>query len=170
MVAGEAKMGMDEVAAGPSATPGGSMSGRSSAVPSRPLAPLPSSGDTGYVPGVCNIGPWEIRRRRAFGVLGLTSALLLLAVLVAVEAPPVARLLLLLPLAGGAFSWLQARRRFCAGFAVAGMANFGDRSGVQLGVQDAEARRADLGAVRRMARDALLIAVPLTLVAVILPA
>jgi hypothetical protein len=123
----------------------------------------------GYVPGVCNIGPWEIRRRRAFAVLGFAVAVLLFGVLVALDAPAVTRLLLLLPLAGGAFSWLQARRRFCAGFAVAGIANFGDRSRVQQGVQDAEARRADLAAVRRMARDALLIAVPLTILAVILP-
>jgi hypothetical protein len=122
-----------------------------------------------YVPGACNIGPQEIRRRRAFGVAGIAAAAVLFAVLVATGAPAWMRLLVLLPLMGGVFSWLQARRRFCAGFAIAGLANFGDAADLQRDVQDADARRADLAAVRRMARDAFLVALPITLLAVLLP-
>lgn len=122
-----------------------------------------------YVPGACNIGPQEIRRRRAFAVAGIVAAVVMLAVLVAIDAPAWSRLLLLAPLTGGIFSWLQARRRFCAAYAFAGIASFGTNADMQRGVQDAEARRADLAAVRRMGRDALLIALPITIVAVLLP-
>ena len=134
------------------------------------MQPLqPDGAPDGYVPGVCNIGPWEIRRRRATSLVAFVAAALLFAALVAFGAPAWSRLLLLLPLTGGVFSWLQARRRFCAGFAVAGIANFGDESDLQRSVQDDEARRADLAAVRRMTRDAVLIALPITIVAALLP-
>jgi hypothetical protein len=127
-------------------------------------APDDSSVDA-YRPGACNIGAWEIRRRRRFAIVAFVIAAVLLAVIVAAGAPPAARLLVLLPLWGAAFSWLQARRRFCAGFAVAGIVNFADDEGGRSAVTDPAARREDLRAVRRMTRDAFLIAAALTLVA-----
>ena len=132
-----------------------------------PLVPV--ADPDGYVPGVCNIGTWEARRRRAFGVVGIAVAIALFALLVAVGAPAWTRLLVFVPLAGGIFSWLQARRRFCAAFAMQGVANFTDADEGRHAVQDEEARRADLAAVRRMTRDAVLIALPIALVAALLP-
>jgi hypothetical protein len=123
----------------------------------------------GYVPGACNIGPWEIRRRRAFAVAGFIAAGALLVALVAWGAPPVGRLLVLLPLWGGMFSWLQARRRFCAAYAFAGIANLGAGLASRRRVEDAAAHRADLLAVARMTRDSFLLALVPTLVAVLLP-
>ena len=94
-----------------------------SALPSSPpIAPIVVSGgppDDRYVPGVCNIGAWEIRRRRRFAYLGFAAAVILFVVLVAIGAPAWTRLFVFLPVASGMVSWLQARRRFCAGFAVA---------------------------------------------------
>lgn len=142
------------------------MSSLSSITPIQPVTPV--DGD-GYVPGACNIGPWEIRRRRAFAVVGFAAAAVLLAVLVAVAAPAWTRLVLFLPLMGGAFSYLQARRRFCAAYAFQGIANFTDALGGARKVQDDAARRADMAAVARMTRDAALIALPLTILAVLLP-
>ena len=138
-------------------------------MPVTPIIPVVEPGRDGYVPGACNIGPMEIRRRRAFAIAGFAAAAVLFAVLVATGAPAWTRLFLLLPLMGGAFSWLQARRRFCAAYAMAGIANFGGSSDILEGVQDAEARKADIAAVRRMTRDAFLIALPVTIVAVLLP-
>jgi len=146
------------------------MSGQSHILTITPLTPLAPSGEPGaYVPGVCNIGAWEIRRRRAFAIAGFVAAALLFAGLVAIQAPAWTRLFLLIPLMGGAFSWLQARRRFCAAFAMQGIANFGDGRNEMQGVTGDAARRADLAAVRRMTRDAFLIALPITIVAVLLP-
>ena len=137
------------------------------AAPVTPLVPV--ADPDGYVPGVCNIGTWEIRRRRAFGVAGIGAAIVLFVLLVAVGAPAWTRLFVFVPLAGGVFSWLQARRRFCAAFAMQGVANFTDADDGRHAVQDEEARRADLATVRRMTRDAVLIALPIAIVAALLP-
>ena len=94
------------------------------------------------MPGACNIGPAEIARRRRAGYLGLAAAAALAVALVALDAPTAARWLLALPLAGGATGFLQARFRFCAGFGIAGVRNFGQLGSVEQ-VEDADARRAD---------------------------
>ncbi len=122
-----------------------------------------------YVPGTCNIGPWEIRRRRSFAVIALAIAGLLMAALVASHAPAPARLILILPLWGGAFSWLQARRRFCGAFAIAGISNFGDGTGSRRTVDDPTAHRADVLATWRMTRDSFLLALVITVIAALLP-
>ncbi len=122
-----------------------------------------------YVPGVCNIGPWEIRRRRTFALVGFAAAIVLFVALVAVGAPPIARLLVLLPAWGGTFSWLQARRRFCGAYAMAGITNFADGEVGRQSVADPAAHRADVQATLRMTRDSFLIAFPVTIVAVLLP-
>jgi hypothetical protein len=79
----------------------------------------PAPGD--YRPGVCNIGPREIAKRRAFGVSGIVASVVLGIVLVAIDAPQIARLIVLFPLWGAIISLEQARRKFCAGFAYAGI-------------------------------------------------
>ena len=134
-----------------------------------PLASASAEPSDGYVAGACNIGPWEIRRRRTFAIVGLVLAAVVLAVLLAVDAPRAARLVLILPLWGGLFSWLQARRRFCAGFAVAGIFNFGAGDETRQAIRDDEAHRADMLAVLRMTRDSFLLALPMTILAVLLP-
>jgi hypothetical protein len=95
-----------------------------------------------YRPGACNIGPAEISRRRRAGVTSLLVAAGLGVILLALDAPAAARLLVALPLAGGAVGLLQAHFRFCAGFGLAGVRNFGDLGSVER-VEDAAARRAD---------------------------
>ncbi len=100
------------------------------------------SSDAAYVPGVCNIGPAEIERRRQAGNAGVAASLGLLAILVAVRAPRRTRWLVTLPAAGAASGYLQARLRFCAGFGSRGVYNFG-RLGTVNHVQAAEARRLD---------------------------
>jgi hypothetical protein len=102
----------------------------------------PSIIDDAYRAGSCNIGPEEIARRRRFGLLGVTAAGLLAAGLVVADAPPAARLLVALPLAGGMTGLLQARLRFCAGFGMRGVSNFGP-VGRTNAVEDATARAAD---------------------------
>jgi hypothetical protein len=95
-----------------------------------------------YRAGVCNIGPAEIARRRRAGYTGIGSAVVLGAVLLVIDAPTTARLLVGIPLAAGATGLLQARLRFCAGYGMAGVRNFGALGSVER-VEDAVARRAD---------------------------
>ncbi|HEY6609348.1 MAG TPA: hypothetical protein VI277_09150 [Candidatus Limnocylindria bacterium] len=101
-----------------------------------------------YEPGVCNIGREEIARRRMAGHVGAALTLAGLAVLVAIDAPPLARLVLLLPAAVSASGYIQARLKFCAAYGQRGMFNFGGRSDA-IDVDDPEARARD----RRRARQ-----------------
>lgn len=135
------------------------------------VSPIVAAGDPGdrYIPGVCNIGAWEIRRRRRFAYLGFAAAVLLFVVLIAIGAPAWTRMFVFFPVAGGMVSWFQARRRFCAGFAVARISNFTDGDAGRERIEDDEAHRADMAAVRRMVRDAILVALPIAIVAALLP-
>ena len=79
-----------------------------------------------YQPGMCNIGPAEIARRRRAGHTGLIAAIGLFAVLVVIGAPDWTRLLVAVPAIISASGYLQAHLRFCAGFGSAGVFNFGE--------------------------------------------
>lgn len=102
-----------------------------------------------YQPGVCNIGPEEIRRRRRAGHIGLVAATGLLVGLVAAGAPPPARLLVAVPAVMSASGYLQARFKFCAGFGSRGVFNFG-AIGETHDVIDAEARALDRSRARQI--------------------
>jgi hypothetical protein len=114
---------------------------RISGAPGSSSAPELIAG-TAYQPGVCNIGPEEIARRRRSGHVGLIATIGLFAVLVLIGAPPIARLLVGLPAMIAASGYLQAWLKFCAGFGTAGIYNFGSR-GEHVSVADADARRKD---------------------------
>jgi len=95
-----------------------------------------------YVPGVCNIGPAEIARRRTMGWIGLIVTLVVFAGLVWAGVGPLWRLLVFFPATVSASGFLQARFRFCVGFARMGVANFGDL-GQTKAVESDAARAAD---------------------------
>ena len=107
-----------------------------------------ASGD-GYQPGICNIGPAEIARRRRAGHVGLGVAIGLLAGLLVIDAPAPSRLVIALPAAVAASGYLQARLRFCAGFGSRGVYNFGGL-GTTLQVEDTDARRRDRARATRI--------------------
>ena len=121
-----------------------------------------------YRPGVCNIGPAEIARRRMAGHVGLIATLALLAVLIVIDAPPVTRLLLVLPAAASASGYLQAWLKFCAGFGSRGIFNFGN-VGESATVADAEARAMDRRRSRQIGLRARAVGVVVGVVAVLLP-
>jgi hypothetical protein len=98
--------------------------------------------DGRYQPGVCNIGPAEIAHRRQVGYAGLAGAVALAVLLRLVHAPAWLRLSVALPAAVSISGFMQARSRFCAGFGMAGLRNFGDL-GEEVRVADPEARAAD---------------------------
>jgi hypothetical protein len=100
------------------------------------------SGVIAYEPGVCNIGPAEIARRRRSGHVGLLISVFLLAVLLATGAPHWLRLALVLPVGVSASGYLQAKFHFCAGFGSAGVYNFGAVGSVEQ-VADPAARARD---------------------------
>ncbi len=143
------------------------MGRRTLAAPAAPIQPAPiDQPDDHYQAGVCNIGAWEIRRRRRSAMVGFVISAVLLAALVIAGVPALARLLVVFPLWGSVVSWLQARRQFCVGFAVARMSNFTDDEAGREHVDDDAAHRADMRTVRRMTIDGFLIAASIALVVV----
>ena len=131
-------------------------------------APGTSTADAEYRPGICNIGPEEIRRRRRAGHIGAIAAVVVLVVLVAIGAPPLARLLIAIPAAGAASGYLQAWLRFCAGFGTRGVFNFGPL-GQTHEVVDADARARDRARARGIGLASLAIGLAVGAIAVFLP-
>jgi hypothetical protein len=121
-----------------------------------------------YRPGVCNIGPAEIARRRRAGHVGLLVAVILLAILVAISAPALARLLLTVPAAGAASGYLQAALKFCAGFGSRGLFNFGPVGPTEQALDPADRARDQLRA-RQIGLASLAIGVAVGIVALLLP-
>jgi hypothetical protein len=134
-------------------------------LPVTPESGLPGSA---YRPGVCNIGPAEIARRRRAGHIGLLVTIVALVILVAVGAPPLARLIVALPAAAAASGYLQAWLRFCAGFGSRGIFNFGPLGQTE-NVPDADAARRDRARARQIGLASLAIGVAVGLVALVLP-
>jgi hypothetical protein len=129
-----------------------------------PMPPL----SVEYQPGVCNIGPAEIARRRRAGHIGLAAAVALFAVLVAVGAPPILRLLVALPAIISASGYLQAHLKFCAGFGAAGVYNFDD-VGATDKVTDAAAKALDRARANRIGIASFAIGGLVAVIAVLLP-
>ena len=95
-----------------------------------------------YQPGVCNIGPAEIRTRRMSGYVGLAVAVGFLVVAFALGWDAPWRLLVALPVFLSAQGFLQAAFHFCVGFASRGLFNFGEL-GSEETVHEAEFRKKD---------------------------
>ena len=125
--------------------------------------------DTQYRSGVCNIGPAEIGRRRQAGHVGLAASIALLAVLLAIDAPRVARLSVALPAAAAASGYLQARFRFCAGFGSRGLFNFGPLGRERM-VEDPAARARDRARSRQIGLGSLAIGLVVGAIAFVRPA
>jgi hypothetical protein len=121
-----------------------------------------------YRPGVCNIGPEEIARRRRSGHIGLIATVVTLIVLVAIAAPPLARLVLIIPATVAASGYIQARSKFCAGFGGAGVFNFGPLGTTET-VVDAAARAADRRKAGQIGVASFAVGVGVALLAILLP-
>jgi len=134
---------------------------------STPETPLQPAVPAEYAAGVCNIGPEEIARRRRAGHIGLVLAIAVFAGLVLAGAPPIFRVVLILPVAASASGYLQAYLKFCAGFGSAGVYNFG-RLGQTFAVPD-EARAKDRRRATEIGIASGFIGAVVAVVAVVLP-
>ncbi len=135
---------------------------------SLPTAEPGPPGGSLYRPGVCNIGPGEIARRRRVGHVGLVASLLLLAILVLTGLPAWTRLLIAIPAILSASGYLQARLRFCAAFGWRGVFNF-ETPGHMEAIIDPEARARDLTRARQIGFASLVIGLAAGLIAMLLP-
>lgn len=127
-----------------------------------------ASGVPEYRSGACNIGPAEIARRRRTGHVGLAVTLLVLAALMALGLPSVARLVLVVPAAVSAAGYLQAWLKFCAAYGSLGVFNFGAVGKTQQ-VADGDARRRDRRKALQIGLASLVIGLAAGLAAFLLP-
>ncbi len=79
-----------------------------------------------YVPGVCNIGSAEIKKRKQTGWIGLIVTIALWVIFIWLDIPSIWRIILFLPAMMSAIGFLQAYMHFCAYFGFASLFNFGD--------------------------------------------
>ena len=121
-----------------------------------------------YQPGVCNIGPAEIRRRRTVGHVGLVATVLVFAALVVTGAPHLSRLILFATAGAAASGYLQAHFHFCAGFGSRGLYNFGEL-GDGREVEGAEDRARDRRRSTQIGLASAAVGVAVAVVAILLP-
>jgi hypothetical protein len=96
-----------------------------------------------YIPGVCNIGKAEIRKRYLIGWIGTIAAVVLGGVLIGLQTAPAWRLFLFFPATVATIGFLQYAWRFCARFGLVGVFNFGPNVSSTDTVEQAEFRRQD---------------------------
>jgi hypothetical protein len=118
-----------------------------------------------YVPGVCNIGPAETRKRRQSGWIGAGVTLLAWVLFLVFRVPAPWRLLLFFPAAVGASGFFQAALHFCAAFGMRGVFNFGSRVGKTDTVEQAEFRIKDRSKSRQISAYSALVGVVVAIAA-----
>jgi len=96
-----------------------------------------------YQPGVCNIGPGEVSKRRKLAYAGLVLATVF-AVAQFRFMHPLVNVGLAVGLAVAFEGLLQARLRFCAGFAQEGVFDLSEEGDDRQEVDSSEAHRKDI--------------------------
>jgi hypothetical protein len=125
------------------------------------------SADT-YIPGTCNIGKGEIRRRQAVALIGAVLSAFILAGLISTSAAPGARLGIFIPLLVASIGWIQSRKKFCLAYGFMGTFNFG-KLGQLSKVSDKSAQAADRKTAFSILAQSLSLAAILTLIVYLLP-
>lgn len=113
-----------------------------------------------YIPGTCNLGKAEVRRRQFVALLGL--ALSLFSAVGLWQGSTLARATIFLPLFVFAVGFVQSRRKFCMAYGFAGAFNLG-RLGELSKVQDPADRAADRKTALSILGQAALLALAITL-------
>ena len=95
-----------------------------------------------YIPGSCNIGTGEIRRRQVVALFGLFLTIFSITTLLATDQNKSARLSVFIPAMIFSVGFIQSRSKFCLAYGLAGTFNF-DRLGNISKVGSAADRTAD---------------------------
>ena len=98
--------------------------------------------DYEYIPGTCNIGKGEIRRRQFVALIGLFFSISTLLTFNTVDAPSAIRLGIFFPLMVAAVGFVQSRSKFCLAYGFAGTFNIGKLGDIKR-VASKEDRAAD---------------------------
>lgn len=97
---------------------------------------------TEYIPGSCNIGKGEIRRRQLVALIGIFLTFSSATALLATNQSRTNRLSIFIPALIFSIGFVQARSKFCLAYGLAGTFNF-ERLGRISRVQSKQDRKAD---------------------------
>jgi len=97
---------------------------------------------SGYVPGTCNIGQGEVKRRQAVAIFGLILMVISAAGIFATDQDRGARLSIFIPALIFSIGFVQSRKKFCLAYGLAGTFNFGKLGQISK-VQSPEDKKAD---------------------------
>jgi hypothetical protein len=120
-----------------------------------------------YVPGTCNIGPAEIRRRQIVMWLGCVLSIVTIASFAQNSSSRLDRLAVFLPAFVFSIGFVQSRKKFCLAFGFMGAFNFG-KVGAITKVLTPEQRSADRKTALVLLGQALALTAIITAVTVFL--
>ena len=121
-----------------------------------------------YVAGSCNIGKGEIRRRQTVALIGLFLVFFSASTILGTDQSRSVRLSIFLPAMIFAVGFIQARKKFCLAYGLAGTFNFGNLGSISK-VQSEEDKKADRKTAINIFVQSALLAVAITLVFFALP-
>ena len=121
-----------------------------------------------YIPGSCNIGKGEVRRRQLVALVGLFFAVSTLLTFNTVDAPTVIRLGIFFPLMVESVGFVQSRSKFCLAYGFAGTFNMGKLGDIK-SVASKEDRAADRKTALIILGKSFILAALATAVVLVLP-
>jgi hypothetical protein len=95
-----------------------------------------------YIPGTCNIGKGEVRKRQLVALVGLFFSVTTLLAFSTVETTTAVRLGIFFPLMVASVGFVQSRSKFCLAYGFAGTFNVGKMGDIKR-VASKEDRAAD---------------------------
>jgi hypothetical protein len=124
--------------------------------------------DYAYIPGTCNIGKGEIRRRQLVALVGVFFSISTLLTFNTVDAPTAIRLGIFFPLMVASVGFVQSRSKFCLAYGLAGTFNIGKMGDIKR-VASKEDRAADRATALKILGKSFLLALIATAVVLVLP-
>ena len=121
-----------------------------------------------YVAGSCNIGKGEIRRRQTVALIGLFLVFFSASTILGTDQSRSVRLSIFLPAMIFAVGFIQARKKFCLAYGLAGTFNFGKLGSISK-VQSEEDKKADRKTAINIFVQSALLAAAITVLFFALP-
>jgi hypothetical protein len=124
--------------------------------------------DIQYIPGTCNIGKGEVRKRQLVALVGLFFTISTLFAFNTVDTPTEVRLGIFFPLMVASVGFVQSRSKFCLAYGFAGTFNVGKMGDIKR-VASKEDRAADRKTALVILGKSFLLAAIATAVVLVLP-
>ena len=131
-------------------------------------AVLPAGEEIEYIPGTCNIGPREIRRRQLVGGIGLFLTISTIFGFSNQHSSHLARFGVFLPALIMSIGYLQGRKKFCLAFGLSGLFNFGKLGNTHRVISESD-RKMDRQTAIRLLSQAVGLAALITALVFLLP-